>query len=338
MAGQLWGVNQLGGFMFSVELSNVLRMAVLPVVKFRQFCDAKDATDKGLQRGDTFNWNVYSRVVTKGAALNETNQMPETNFTITQKSLTVVEYGNSVPYTGKLDNLSQHPVQEIIHRVLKHDCKQALDIGAWTQFNTTGLKVQSTGGNSTTAVTFNVSPGSASIGITNNVAFGKNLLRPIIDGMKERNIPAFVGDDFYAISRPFALRQIKIDLEGVYQYTETGFQMIMNGEIGRFYNCRFVEQTHIPQGGAENFTTFNPQTDTAQAWANGLSDWIFFFGEDTVAEAIAIPEEIRGKIPTDFGRSKGVAWYALLGYGRTQGDKTAADFANSRIVKWESAT
>ena len=30
--------------------------------------------------------------------------------------------------------------------------------------------------------------------------------------------------------------------------------------------------------------------------------------EDTVAEAIAIPEEMRGKIPTDFGRSKGVAW------------------------------
>jgi hypothetical protein len=35
MAGQLWSVNALGGFMFSAELSNVLRMAVLPVVKFR---------------------------------------------------------------------------------------------------------------------------------------------------------------------------------------------------------------------------------------------------------------------------------------------------------------
>lgn len=35
MAGQVWGVNSLGGFMYSPELSNVLRMAVLPVVKFR---------------------------------------------------------------------------------------------------------------------------------------------------------------------------------------------------------------------------------------------------------------------------------------------------------------
>jgi N4-gp56 family major capsid protein len=338
MAGQIWSVNALGGYMFAPELSNVLRMAVLPVVKFRQFCDAKDATDKGLQRGDTYSFNVYSRVVTKGAPLNETNAMPETNFTITQKSVTMTEFGNSVPFTQKLDNLSQHPVQEIIHRVLKHDCKQSLDVQAWTQFNQTGLKVQAaSSGTSTTAVTFSTSPGTASIGITNAVPFGKGHVRAIVDQMKEFNIPAFIGDDYYCIARPTTFTQVKSDLEGVYQYTETGFAMIMNGEIGRFYNLRFCEQTHIPKGGAEDSTTFNPQTDVSDAWNGGKSDWIFFFGEDTVAEAIAIPEEIRGKIPTDYGRSKGIAWYALLGYGKTQGDKTADDFPNSRIVKWESA-
>jgi hypothetical protein len=30
--------------------------------------------------------------------------------------------------------------------------------------------------------------------------------------------------------------------------------------------------------------------------------------EDTVTEGIVIPEEIRGKLPGDYGRSKGVAW------------------------------
>jgi len=33
--------------------------------------------------------------------------------------------------------------------------------------------------------------------------------------------------------------------------------------------------------------------------------------EDTVAEAIAVPEEIRGKIPTNYGLSRGVAWLTL---------------------------
>jgi hypothetical protein len=41
-----------------------------------------------------------------------------------------------------------------------------------------------------------------------------------------------------------------------------------------------------------------------------------FFGRDAVMEGVAIPEEIRAKIPTDYGRSKGLAWYALLGFQR----------------------
>ena len=333
MSGQVWSVNALGGYMFSEELSNVLRMAVLSVIKFRQFCDAKDATDKGLQRGANFSWDVYSKAQTKGGALQETNTMPETNFVIAQKTMTMTEFGNSIPFTQKLDNLSKHPVKEIIHRVLKSDCKMALDIAAWTQFNSTPVKVQAASGTSTTAITL---VESGSIGLTNNVAFGKGHVRAIVDTMKERNIPAYTGDDYYSIARPTAYSNLKVDLEGVYQYTETGFQMIMNGEIGRFYNCRFVEQTHIPTGGAEDSTTFSPQTDTGDAWNNAKSDWIFFFGEDTVAEAVAIPEEIRGKIPTDFGRNKGVAWYALLGFGRTQGD-AGTDVKNARILKWESA-
>jgi hypothetical protein len=107
----------------------------------------------------------------------------------------------------------------------------------------------------------------------------------------------------------------------------------MNGEIGRYENCRFVEQTNIPKGGAADSTTFNAFTNTADAWNGGFSDWIFFFGEDTVAEGVAIPDEIRAKIPTDYGRSKGVAWYGLSGFGLVH----AADQEQARIVKWDSA-
>ena len=62
MSGQLWAVNALGGYMYSDELSNVMRTALQPIVRFRQLCDAKDATDKGLGAGELFNWNVYSDV------------------------------------------------------------------------------------------------------------------------------------------------------------------------------------------------------------------------------------------------------------------------------------
>ena len=35
MAGQVWAGNILGGFMYSRQLSKVLRMSVQPLVKFR---------------------------------------------------------------------------------------------------------------------------------------------------------------------------------------------------------------------------------------------------------------------------------------------------------------
>jgi hypothetical protein len=60
MAGQLWGVNSLGGYCYSLELSNIVRSEVQPLLKFRQFCDALDFTDKGLHTGQTFSWNAYA--------------------------------------------------------------------------------------------------------------------------------------------------------------------------------------------------------------------------------------------------------------------------------------
>lgn len=94
MAGQIFATNSLGGFLYSNQLSNELRTAVQPRVKFRQFCDVKDAAGKN--RGQTFTWDVVSNIATKGTTLVETNTMPESNFTITQGTLTVNEAGNSI--------------------------------------------------------------------------------------------------------------------------------------------------------------------------------------------------------------------------------------------------
>ncbi len=313
MAGQLWGVNTLGGYMFSLELSDILRTAVQPLCKFRQFCDAKDFTDKGLHKGQLFTWDVYNDVVTAGTTLTETSTMPQTNFTIAQGTGTVTELGNSVPYTGMLDNLSKHPVQEIINKVLKNDAKKGLDGQAYAQFNTCLLRVAPLNGTDTASIVLTT---NGTCSTTNNVAMSKNHIKSIVDTMKERNIPPYAGDEYFGISWPSTWRPVKNDLEGVYQYRDEGFQMIYNGEIGKYEGVRFIEQTNIAKA----------------SWTNNKSNWAFFFGEDTVAEAIVIPEEIRGAIPTDYGRSKGVAWYYLGGFAITQ-----TQALQTRILKWDSA-
>jgi N4-gp56 family major capsid protein len=323
MAGQLWAVNTLGGYLFSLELSNVLRTAVQPLCKFRQFCDAKDFTDRGLHKGQTFTWDVYGNVATQGGTLVETSTMPTTNFTITQGTGTVVEYGNSVPYTGFLDNMSKFPVSEIINKVLKNDARKALDMGAWGQFNNTSLLVAALGGTDTSTVVLSTTGTQT---VTNSVNLHKNHIKSIVDAMKERNIPSYAGDEYMAVAWPTTWRPVKNDLEGVYQYRDEGFQMIYNGEIGKYEGVRFVEQTNISKGN------YNSSTGVFTPWTNGLSDWAYFFGEDTVAEALCIPEEMRGAIPSDYGRAKGVAWYYLGGFALVQ-----TQVSQQRIVKWSSA-
>lgn len=331
MAGQVWATNSLGGYMYSDNLSEELRMAVQPQTKFRQFCDVKDATFQGKKKGDTFHWDVYQDVATPAAStLTETSTMPETNFTIVQGTLTITEAGNSVPYSGKLDDLSLHPVKTIINKVLKNDAGKWFDAAAHAQFNATPLRVV---GTSSTTITLTTN-GTATA--TNSQALNTGHVKLIVDTMKERNIPAYTGDDYYALAWPTTYRTLKNQLESIHTYTDAGFQMIMKGEIGRYENVRYIEQTNIPKGGAADSTTWNAFTRTADAWNGGFSDWCFFFGADTVAEAIAVPEEMRGKIPTDYGRSKGVAWYYLGGFGLVHPLDAATNSANSRVIKWDS--
>src|SRR5262249_25494760 len=254
----------------SRQLSNVLRMNVQPLTKFRQFSDVHDVSQQGKKKGDTFTWDVVSDVSTAGTVLVETNTMPETNFVITQGTLTITEAGNSVPYLGKLDNLSKFPVEEIIKKALKNDTVKAIDRLAWGQFNQTLLRVIPVGGTSASAVTLYT---NGTVTGTNSVAYNNSHAKAITDVMKERNIPAYIADDYYALAWPTTLRTFKNSLEAIHQYSDTGFNLIMNGEIGRYENTRYIEQTNIAKGtGTDGVTTI--------PWVNGLSDWIFFFGND----------------------------------------------------------
>jgi hypothetical protein len=167
MVGQIWSVAAEGGYLYSDELSDYLRMTQQPFTKFRQLCDAEDGTQKGLGRGDKFSWNVYSNIGTQGRRLAENQTMPESGFTIAQKQLTVYEFGNSVPYTGKLEALGKHDVIKIIDRTLRDDARKAFDIEAFLQFKRTQLRVAPAGGTSTTAVTLTTNGATAT---TNNVA------------------------------------------------------------------------------------------------------------------------------------------------------------------------
>lgn len=115
--------------------------------------------------------------------------------------------------------------------------------------------------------------------------------------------------------------------------------MIMAGEVGRYESVRFIEQNEVPKGHANDVAfsvtsgdTDNIYTATDDAWNNAKSSWCLFFGADTVIEAPSVPEEIRAKLPQDFGRDNAVAYYYMGEAGICHTDAT-----NARIVLWDSA-
>jgi len=296
--------------MYSDQLSSTLRTSLQPLTRFRNFCDVEDAKEKGT--GDKFNWNVYSDVATQGGKLTETDAMPETTFSIAQETLTITEIGNSVPYTRKLDILSKHSCEQVINKVLKNDASKSLDTQAYDEFAKAPVQMAPTGGTSATAVTFTEGVTT----VTNNVGMSKEHVKAIADEMAERNVTPYDGENYCALARPSTLRGFKDDLEELHKYVDAGYARIAAGEIGRYEGIRFFQQTNI----------------ASKAWTNAKSDEAFFFGADTACEAIVEPEQIRAKLPGDYGRSRGMAWYYLGGYGISH-----TEAANARIFKWSSA-
>ncbi len=334
MGGQLFSVNSLGGFYASFNLSKELRMGVEATTKFQQFSDIKDAWSKVTRTGQTFTWDTVPMITRASRALQETNTIPQGQQTIIQATLTMSERGFSVPFTELLESLSMVSVRAPLMKALKYDASVDLDVLCWQEFNKTPLRMVSTNSADTA---FSLTTNSVATK-TNTTLLSKINVRAAIDGMKSRDIPYYDNKSYFAISRPAGLRLLKNDMEAIFQYTETGLDEIMNGEIGRYNETRFVEATVIPTGGAADTTLFDAYTNTGEAWAaTNAGDWCFFFGAETVCQAIHTPPEIRAKIPDDYGRSKGIAWYALVGFGGAHntvtGDTTAAQ---ARILKYDS--
>jgi hypothetical protein len=72
-------------------------------MKFRQFVQVREALGKN--KNDTVYFDKISNINTAGGTLIETDTIPENAFTIERGTIVITEYGNSIPFTGKLDAL-----------------------------------------------------------------------------------------------------------------------------------------------------------------------------------------------------------------------------------------
>src|SRR3990167_2816424 len=308
MAQQSWSSDSgTSGFRTIVEISKKVVHAAQPIMKARQFVSVESAFGKN--RGESVQ--IYRALNTDVAEdtdpINELERIPKTNVTVSPRSITVNEYGRAIEFTGKVETLAEVDVESNVYlKALRKHMAKTIDTRVVTAFEGSDLIAIPTAASN--SITWDVD-GTPSTQATMNIS--AKLIKDIVDAMKTgifgantgRPIPYYDGESYVALCSVNFLRGLKDDQDYEVAAKYAHPEELYLGEVGRFYSVRFVETNHtaaISNG----------------VGASSVLGEAIFFGEDPVREIVTVPEEIRVKRPDDYERDKGLAWYAMLGWGR----------------------
>lgn len=226
----------------------------------------------------------------------ESSKIPEDVFSLSTVSITVNEYGRAVPFTSLAEDLSEFDIENPIQMRLKEQQKLVLDTACAAAFKTCKVKYAPT---SSTAGTFDTDGTMSTTALANLNVFHVEVLADYLwDTLR---VPRWSGDDYVAICRTLALRGIKRDPQWESWKIYTTPEAKATGEVGKIEGVRFIQTNHNSALG--------------KVGTGSVLGECVFFGQDAVALAEVQTPELRAAIPTDFGRSKSVAWYGVLEFG-----------------------
>ena len=294
MAEFSWTFDAPTGTYKNHAMSMHLYEAALQKSVFMDF--VRPAEGYGRKRGDTITLTRIANLTEPTSPnLTEGMRIPEDTLSITTKGITVSEIGRSVPFTSLSDDLSEFDVENIVQKRLRDQMKLSLDTLASAAFKKAKVTYTPTG-----LATYSIgTTGTAAAQATENMTvYHVETIRDYL--FDTLNTPPYEGDDYVGIFRTLGLRGIKRDpaWEQWHKYTDP--QAKWNNEIGKLENVRFIETNHA-----------NALSNVGASSVLGSG---VVFGEDACAMAEAMTPELRAAIPSDFGRSKAVAWYGIIAF------------------------
>jgi N4-gp56 family major capsid protein len=312
-----------GGHFANKPLSSKLRYVNTSQYVFRQF--TRPEPGYGKQRGESIDFDKVSMAETQGGVIGEFQDIPETKFSITKDNLQVTEYGNSIPWTGKLETLSEFNPNQPVQKVIMNDQKKVLDEAVATEMKTSKLCYIATGA---ATQTWDVD-GTASTTATTN--FNYFHLKEMVDaaemgifgsGNTGKIIPKFPDGKYVVILSIKAKRGLFDDPEFQEAAKFSYPRKLFNGEIMEetVYNCRFV-------------ICDNSSALSNAKGSNSIGEALLI-GDDSIIEGVALKEELRYKLAVKYGRDKGLAWYAILGFKKPWDYVTDGE---EHIIRYTSA-
>lgn len=304
MAQLQFGVAAEGGRLSTPHLSKMLRYRAQPLMRIRHLAEPMEG-GKNTGRGDTLYFSKVGDITVTGSSLVESSTIPSGKPPITQGSVIMAEWGFQVPFTGKLNTLSEYDVKKLINKTLTNHAAKTLERAAGTAATSRLLKFSCTASGAGMMTT------NGTFGATASFQMNDNHVKDVVDFFNNNSIPPFDSQGNYmCVATVPAMRGLRDVLESTLQYTDEGMKAKegigigrglskVPGELGKLYNVRFALAT--------SFLATNVGTSTNKGEA-------LFFGGDALKEFPAINEEIRVKVPQDYDRDQGIAWYAMTAF------------------------
>lgn len=301
---------QVGGW-WTLKQSKNIRVAGQTKQRFRQF--ARIQEEFGPHQGDTYQFMKMGNLSSRGQIIGEFGNVPVADVSSTFGQCTAQWLTNSVSLSQEADIYSELSLVDANLIALVNEANSSLDLLAAAPFRNCDAIYTPTGTMASKTYSFSTT-GTPGATATRNITLWD--VRNINDLMRTTyKVPFWEGSDYICVTSPLALRGIREDADfiDIMKYNQPA--KLLNSEIGRVENFRFVEETNALDN----------------ALAGGLTGEAVFFGYDPIVGIEVYPFELQAAVADPYGRFRNIRYVWKGGYTRTWTYATDAELRMIRV-------
>lgn len=296
-----------------VKLDNVvldvwareILLAAQPVLKFESVCVKR--TELSALPGHTIKFLKYS-ALSGTDAITETETVTPTTLSTSTLSITATEHVKAV-------SMSEYLLRSAFTDTMQ-DAAIALGRFYAKRRDAVIRDVLSAGTNVVYSQRSGAATDRAGIGTTSYMDV--NQIQDAVELLATAKAPKFGGDAYICFVHPHQAKWLRRDSAWVNIADYANPQLMVNGEIGRISDVRFIETTQVQMIKistqdiwADNEDTGSNTSIAANTYTNVYR--AIMVGDYAVGLADALPVEMRDNGIEDFGRTHSLAYYAIYG-------------------------